>query len=354
MLLSSATNGDWTCIGNGASASVWRWNGRPGSVLRLRQTRPLDDETVREAVSRIMSPVAVRRQRVHAFGEWLPDMTLSPPPADHVDRGDLENFWFSMELKPKRWDQYVRDGYRAADLLSGQEEACERALMALLRSPGKNLRFWFRDKGPQRVMLRPADATNSIHRPGSRSWVRRLAQAIDRSRALAVVRRVQGWHDCRHESVLALLQARLDAVLSKERQTLSTADADQQWTRVLVARQAEAAAAAWLAAECVVAPASAHLDPDAAVWGRYSAAAIANDCSVMFRLDRRLRVMDACVVDLDLKPLTWERVARRARKYPSLTLLTELAVVADEPENGREWSDVQKRVDAEPNGAHLG
>ena len=353
MSLPSTTNGDWTCIGNGTSASVWRWNGRPGYALRLRQTRSLDDETVREAVSRMMSPVAVRRQRVHAFGEWLPDMTL-PPPADLVDQGDLENFWFSMELKPKRWDQYVRDGYRAADLLSGQAEACERALMALLRSPGKNLRFWFRDNGPQRVVLRPADATNSIHRPGSRAWVRRLARAIDRSRALAVVRRVQGWHHCRHESVLALLQARLDAVLSKEHQTFSTADGDQQWTRLLVARQAEAAAAAWLTAEYAVAPSSAHLDADAAVWGRYSAAAIANDCSVMFRLDRRLRVMDACVVDLDMKPLTWERVTRRARKYPSLTLPTELVVVADEPENGCEWRDARKPFDAEPNRAHLG
>ncbi|KAK4532682.1 hypothetical protein CCYA_CCYA13G3539 [Cyanidiococcus yangmingshanensis] len=307
---------DWELVARGASAQLYRSPSLPGQLLRVRCSRALDPEPLRLAIEQVFAPFAVPRQRVNDFAEYQPDLL----PSGNVDMTNEERVpALTIEIKPKRCGSFRRLQYCASELFGGDTLRSRDAVRSLLEGPEELRKLLRMHTGEERH----AHAANMKMYPSRPEFVDWLAGVITKSPALALVHRIQKLHPCDHAFVEMLFEreTELFAATALGAYLRSRAGGDER-VRWQVGRMLYQRAAAWLIrqqqqhADWSSASVGWSMEPGTdAFYALYSVACIANDCSVLIRIDRYGRALDHWIVDLDFKPFDIERIRRRARTY---------------------------------------
>ncbi|BAM79813.1 hypothetical protein CYME_CMH142C [Cyanidioschyzon merolae strain 10D] len=304
----------WKVLARGSSALLLTSPRDSRLVLRLRLERSLDSEPLRRAVERIFEPFAVRRERVNDFAEYQPNLLTPMAVSDH---GAERVPFLTIEIKPKRCGSFERLSYRACDLFANDLDLCRSALRSLLEGPQqlrKLLRLhWLHGEQCLSEAMQRFRAGSSLV-----DW---MARVIQTSPALARVHRVQQLHSCDHALVKRLFELERRRLLSTPfgRRLRSGASRDERLSW-FVGKTLDRRAAIWLVQNQSII--WSHIELSAAsepgsdqFYALYNLACIANDCSILIRIDEQGFVIDHTIVDLDCKPFVLERITRRASVY---------------------------------------
>jgi hypothetical protein len=306
---------EWRLVAKGLSSMIF-WSPKdPEHLLRVRRWHPLDSEQLRQAVRRIFAPYSVDGQRVNDFAEC--QRNLLPFMAPETLTEDCTAA-FTLEIKPKRCGSFQRHRYRASDLFGGTSGEVRDALRAILEGP-EELRKLLKLHTANGQSIQTAETKTYVREPDA---LDRLVRIVRDSPALALVHRVQRLHSCDHKLMEQLFEQEKERFIATEQGAyLLTRAGGEERVQWQVARMLYQRAARWLIEQHQLD--WSHMDTgwstapgSDAFYGLYGVACIANDCSVLIRVDRHGGALDHWIIDLDLKPFDIERIRRRARTYP--------------------------------------